>query len=132
MRVLSVASEAFPLIKTGGLADVAGALPRALAAADVEMRVMLPGYREVIGALGETKVVKRFKNLFGSEARLLSGPPGTRPHRPRRAKTVRPPRQPYLARQPTGRTTGSVSPRSARGGRWQYGRGLRSRCRPLP
>ena len=33
--VLSVASEIFPLIKTGGLADVAGALPAALAAEGV-------------------------------------------------------------------------------------------------
>ena len=44
MRVLSVASEVFPLIKTGGLADVAGALPGALAAHGVAMRTMLPGY----------------------------------------------------------------------------------------
>jgi len=76
MRVLSVASEVFPLVKTGGLADVAGALPGALAALDVEMRVMLPGYRDVLGALGGTKVVKRYKNLFGSEARLLAGSAG--------------------------------------------------------
>lgn len=76
MRVLSVASEVFPLIKTGGLADVAGALPSALAADDVEMRVMLPGYPDVLGSLGATKVVKRYKSLFGSEARLLSGTGG--------------------------------------------------------
>ncbi|HSJ78094.1 MAG TPA: glycogen/starch synthase, partial [Erythrobacter sp.] len=37
MRVLSVASEAAPLVKTGGLADVAGALPAALAAQGVEV-----------------------------------------------------------------------------------------------
>ncbi len=76
MRVLSVASEVFPLVKTGGLADVAGALPRALAAEDVEMRVMLPGYRDVLGALGGTKVVKRYKSLFGAEARLIAGSAG--------------------------------------------------------
>jgi starch synthase len=76
MRVLSVASEVFPLIKTGGLADVAGALPGALAALDVEMRVMLPGYRDVLGAIEGTKVVKRYKTLFGSEARLLAGTAG--------------------------------------------------------
>lgn len=43
-RVLSLASEAAPLIKTGGLADVVGALPAALAAEGWDMRVMLPAY----------------------------------------------------------------------------------------
>jgi starch synthase len=76
MRVLSVASEVFPLVKTGGLADVAGALPGALAPLDVEMRVMIPGYREVLNALDGAKVVKRYKDLFGAEARLLSGSAG--------------------------------------------------------
>ncbi len=40
----SVASECAPLVKTGGLADVVGALPGALAAQGCEMRVLLPGY----------------------------------------------------------------------------------------
>lgn len=47
MRVLMVASEAFPLIKTGGLADVVGALPRALAQHGVNARLLLPAYRGV-------------------------------------------------------------------------------------
>jgi starch synthase len=76
MRVLSVASEVFPLIKTGGLADVAGALPAALAEHGVEMRVMLPGYREVLGAIGEKTILRRYKSLFGHEARLLAGTAG--------------------------------------------------------
>ncbi|HET7715514.1 MAG TPA: glycogen synthase GlgA [Bauldia sp.] len=76
MRVLSVASEVFPLVKTGGLADVAGALPGALAAHGVEMRVMVPGYREVMKALDGAKIVKRYKDLFGAEARLLAGAAG--------------------------------------------------------
>ena len=37
MNILSVASEIFPLVKTGGLADVAGALPPALTAGPAEM-----------------------------------------------------------------------------------------------
>ncbi len=49
-RVLSVASEAYPLIKTGGLADVVGALPAALAAEGVQMRTLLPGYPAVMAA----------------------------------------------------------------------------------
>ena len=45
MQVLSVASEIFPLIKTGGLADVAGALARALAGKGVTMRRWFPAIR---------------------------------------------------------------------------------------
>jgi len=41
MRVLVVASECFRLVKTGGRADVAGALPAALAAGGCETRVQL-------------------------------------------------------------------------------------------
>lgn len=41
MRSLQVTSEYYPLIKTGGLADVCGALPPALAAQDVDTRVLL-------------------------------------------------------------------------------------------
>lgn len=76
MRVLSVASEAFPLIKTGGLADVVGALPAALAGQAVEMRVMLPGYPGVMSALEDAGVVRRYKRLFGAPARLLAGKAG--------------------------------------------------------
>ncbi len=50
MRVLSVASEIFPLVKTGGLADVAGALPGALAREGVAVRTLVPGYPAVLGA----------------------------------------------------------------------------------
>ena len=48
MRVLSVASEVYPLVKTGGLADVAGALPPALARRGIEVRTLLPGYPAVL------------------------------------------------------------------------------------
>ncbi len=43
MRVLFASSEVYPLVKTGGLADVAGALPAALAESGVDMRILLPG-----------------------------------------------------------------------------------------
>lgn len=74
MRVLSVASEVYPLIKTGGLADVAGALPPALAAHGVEMRTLLPGYRSVMARLSKRpKVLHRYDGLLGIPARLLAG-----------------------------------------------------------
>ena len=47
LQVLSVTPEAFPLIKTGGLGDVAGALPVALAAEGVRMRTLIPAYPAV-------------------------------------------------------------------------------------
>ena len=51
LNVLAVVSEIFPLIKTGGLADVAGALPGALAADGVTVRSLVPGYPPVLNAL---------------------------------------------------------------------------------
>ena len=51
LHVLSVASEIYPLIKTGGLADVAGALPAALAPHGVRVVTLVPGYPAVIAAL---------------------------------------------------------------------------------
>ena len=47
MRVLEVASEAAPFAKTGGLADVAGALPQALGRLGVDVTLVIPAYREV-------------------------------------------------------------------------------------
>ncbi|MCG4260447.1 glycogen/starch synthase [Acetobacter senegalensis] len=51
LDVLSVASEFFPLVKTGGLGDVTGALPAALAPQGVRVRTVLPGYPSVMNAL---------------------------------------------------------------------------------
>ncbi|PHQ72062.1 MAG: starch synthase, partial [Paracoccus sp.] len=72
-RVLSVASECAPLVKTGGLADVAGALPAALAQQGVQMRTLLPGYPAVMAALKGARQVDEFEDLFGGHARLLAG-----------------------------------------------------------
>jgi len=47
IRVLAVASEIYPLIKTGGLADVVGALPLALKAEQVDTRTLVPGYPHI-------------------------------------------------------------------------------------
>ena len=50
MKILFATPECAPLVKTGGLGDVSAALPAALRAAGVEVRVMLPGYRAVLDA----------------------------------------------------------------------------------
>ncbi|MCV2447025.1 glycogen synthase GlgA [Paracoccus sp. DMF] len=72
MRVLSVASECVPLVKTGGLADVAGALPAALAGQGVEMRTILPGYPAVLAAQA-AEPLRQIPELFGGPARILRG-----------------------------------------------------------
>lgn len=73
IEVLSIASEVYPLIKTGGLADVAGALPGALARHGVNMRTLVPGYPKVMAALESARTVARFDELWGGPARLLAG-----------------------------------------------------------
>lgn len=72
MQVLSVASECAPLIKTGGLADVAGALPGALAPLGVTMRTLLPGYPQVMRALKKPRIVAGFDDCFGGPAKVLA------------------------------------------------------------
>jgi starch synthase len=71
--VLSVASEAYPLIKTGGLADVVGALPKALAPEGIGVKTLLPGYPSVLKQLGTAETVHRFDEFFGGPAQLLLG-----------------------------------------------------------
>ena len=75
-RVLSVASEAVPLIKTGGLADVAGALPEALAREGWDMRVLLPAYPGLVAKLGPAEEVWSAPDLFGGRGRVLKAAVG--------------------------------------------------------
>ncbi|MEO1239332.1 MAG: glycogen synthase GlgA [Pseudomonadota bacterium] len=70
--VLSVTSECAPLVKTGGLADVAGALPGALVAEGWQLRTLLPGYPAVIKALSSAKVGLTLDSFFGGSARVLT------------------------------------------------------------
>ncbi|GGW22256.1 glycogen synthase [Gemmobacter lanyuensis] len=72
-RVLSVASECVPLLKTGGLADVVGALPGALAGQGWEMRVLMPAYRALRPRLAEWPVVFVEEDLFGGPGRVCAG-----------------------------------------------------------
>ncbi|MDQ0314252.1 glycogen synthase GlgA [Amorphus orientalis] len=76
LSILSVTSEMFPLIKTGGLADVAGALPAALRAEGVTVHTLLPGYPAVKRALTSAQTVLDLSAPFGREARILAGTAG--------------------------------------------------------
>ncbi len=71
LRVLSIASEIYPLIKIGELADVTGALPIALKSEGIEVRTVVPGYPSVMNSLGLVEGVIHLPNFFGAEARLI-------------------------------------------------------------
>lgn len=71
LSVLFVASEVFPLIKTGGLADIVGSLPKALAAERIKVKVMLPAYPIVRERCGEMEEVGRL-SLLGHDVTLLA------------------------------------------------------------
>ncbi len=73
MRVLFVTPECYPLVKTGGLADVAGALPLALAAAGIDARVLLPAYPGLLSRITGPVVASTMPDLFGGKARLIAG-----------------------------------------------------------
>lgn len=73
LAVLSVASEAFPFVKTGGLADVVGALPGALAAEGIAVRTLVPGYPGVLAALPAADVALELPDFYGGDARLVAG-----------------------------------------------------------
>lgn len=72
-RVLLVASEAVPLIKTGGLADVISSLARALINRGIEVTVMMPGYPAALERAGELQVMGLLPDLPGGPGRLLLG-----------------------------------------------------------
>lgn len=71
--VLSVASEVHPLVMTGGLGEVAGALPGALGPEGVTLRTLMPGYPEVLDAIEAAETVATIPDLFGGPARILAG-----------------------------------------------------------
>ncbi len=73
MKILFVTSEVHPLIKTGGLADVSGALPAALQALGQDVRLLIPGYTQVLDKLENKRLVATFSVFPGQpEVKLLS------------------------------------------------------------
>jgi starch synthase len=78
-RILFATSEVHPLIKTGGLADVSASLPAALQELKQDVRLLMPGYTQVLDALTSKKVVATFTVFTGQpQVKLLSAKmPGT-------------------------------------------------------
>jgi len=66
MKVLHVAAEVFPLVKTGGLADVVAALPVAQAEAGADVRLLLPGLPAVLDAVDGARSVIDIGACFGA------------------------------------------------------------------
>ncbi|MGQ0286101.1 glycogen synthase GlgA [Pasteurellaceae bacterium 22721_9_1] len=65
MNILHVCSEIYPLLKTGGLADVLGALPKAQNQIGDEARVLIPGYPAIMRGIPETVVVAEVHTFAG-------------------------------------------------------------------
>ena len=97
MRVLHVAAELFPLVKTGGLADVVGALPQALVRQGADVRLVLPGYPAFADALLHLKTLIELGPVFGAARVALWL--GTLPYSHVQAYVVD---APYLYRRPGG------------------------------
>ena len=66
MKVLHVGAEIFPLVKTGGLADVMGALPQALVEQGADVRLLLPGLPAIADAVLHQKLVAEIGPAFGA------------------------------------------------------------------
>lgn len=74
MHVLFVTSEAYPLAKSGGLADVSSALPEALRRQGIDVRLLLPGYPSALAMLKNPRVEGQLEPLLGiCDAALISG-----------------------------------------------------------
>jgi starch synthase len=64
-KILFVTSEVYPLVKTGGLADVSASLPAALRSLDLDVRILMPGYMSVLAQLAHARKVGLISNVAG-------------------------------------------------------------------
>ena len=76
-RILFAGSECFPLIKTGGLADVMGALPPALSDRGLEVFTLLPGFPTVKAGVKRAKKVGALPDIAGVPVEILKGKSST-------------------------------------------------------
>jgi starch synthase len=73
-RLLVVAAEIYPLAKTGGLADMVAALPKALAARGLDVRLLMPAYNGVLDRVVAPHCVAELGEFVGGlPLRLFSG-----------------------------------------------------------
>ncbi len=74
LRVLFVASEIYPLAKTGGLADVCASLPPQLARRGIDIRLLMPGYTGAMEQIFAPQVVADLGEVLpGAPVRLVAG-----------------------------------------------------------
>ena len=73
MKVLQVSAELFPLLKTGGLADIAGALPAALGAVGCDVRVLLPGFAPILQDLQDVSALGQVLTPWGESVNMRRG-----------------------------------------------------------
>jgi starch synthase len=72
VRVLFVSSEIYPLAKTGGLADVSAALPRALAGLGVDLRLVMPAYPSALKAAANKTIQAQLRDFGGLETSVVA------------------------------------------------------------
>jgi starch synthase len=74
MNILFASAEAHPLIKTGGLADVAGSLPRAIRKLKHDIRLILPAYQQILKRPGNFTLAAHLElEGVNQPVRILSG-----------------------------------------------------------
>ncbi|HYW76473.1 MAG TPA: glycogen synthase GlgA [Gammaproteobacteria bacterium] len=74
LRVLFVASEVYPLAKTGGLADVSASLPARLARQGIDVRLLMPGYTCALEQVRAPRIAAELGEVLpGAQVRLVAG-----------------------------------------------------------